>query len=139
MKKVSKKSETEKFSKIAYFLAFLAFLCFFGNAIYSLLFHRSMRAFFALKLVAFLALFSPLLPFFLSALLRYVRNCAAWRLSSVSTYPPPYTGGAEISLTQKKIFLFFFNIDICRNFFFFFLHFGTLLWWIDVCGVVLCL
>ena len=34
--------------------------------------------------------------------------------------PPPYTGGAEISLTPKKIFLFFFNIDIWRNFFLFF-------------------
>ena len=102
-----------KIFKIAYFLAFFSVFSVFGNAIYSLLFHRLREALFALKISAFL-------PFFLLALLRYVRCWAAWRLSSCSTYPPPYTGGVEISLTPKKIFFIFFNIDIWRNFFYFF-------------------
>ena len=147
MKKKFQKKVKPKILKNSLFFSVLAFLCFFGSAIYYLLFHRSMRVIFALKIAAFfagvLATFCHFLPFFLLALLRYVRNCAAWRLSPCSTYPPLYRRSRNKS-NPKKNFFIFFNIDIWRNFYFlfffiFFLHFGPLLWWIAVCVVVLCL
>ena len=137
VKKKFQKSVRPKIFKIAYFLAFFSVFLFFGSAIYYLLFHRSMRAFFALKQRRFWRCFSPLFAGFLSALLSYVRNCAAWRMPSCSTYPPPYTGGAEISLTPKKIFLFFFNIDIWRIFFYFFFTFWHIVM-VDRCFAVWC-
>ena len=107
-KKVSKKGETEKFSKIAYFLAFFSVSVFFGNAIYSLLFHRSMRVIFALKIAAFLALFfSTFCRFFVGV--TPLRSLLFGVAAVFCLYlPPPYIGRAEISLTLKKIFFYFF-------------------------------
>ena len=71
VKKSFKKKRRLKIFKIAYFLAFFSVSVFFRNAIYYLLFHRSMRALFALKIAAFFAVvltaFCHFLPFFVGA------------------------------------------------------------------------
>ena len=112
----------KNFQNSLFFSVFSVFL-FFGSAIYSLLFRRSMRVLFALKIASFLALFfSTFCRFF--ACVSQLRSLLSSVAAAFMLYlPPPYTGGAEISLTPKKIFFYFFNIDICRNFFFYFFTF----------------
>ena len=107
-KKFQKKCETENFQNSLFFSVFSVFL-FFGNAIYSLLFHRSMRAFFALKISAFFGVvFLHFLPVFCRRCsVTFVAVQRGGCLLSLPT-PPLYRRSRNKSNPKKNFFIFFF-------------------------------